>query len=127
MIENGSTAAAAAVDYVSHTICREDKNVSTWSPEQSKDMTDSSGTPTTTTAAAVEYQRVLVGHCVNAEKGIDEFYFRFQDADEQLKGVTPHDESELTPLADDRLPKRGETFMAKGNGHVSREIGRAHV
>lgn len=103
MIENSSR----SVNYLARTINPGDRaNESTWSPDNT--VIDTSAKKQSN---SIGYQRVLLGYCVNVEKGLDEFYFRLQDADQQLKSIIPTSESELRPL--DKLPQCGELFLAR--------------
>lgn len=104
-----------ASSYHAHTI-DPNNSESVWSPEKA---------PTTTVklnTLDTKYQRVLIGFCCNINR-LDDFYFRVQDADQQLKAIYPTQTDsdgsyDLTQL--DGEPRVHELCWSRVNGQLYR-------
>lgn len=108
-------------DYLAHTI-NTNAQESVWSPDRNKTIVDARRRKSTDINGCeefVEYQRVLVGYCVQV-KSLDDFYFRVQDAEQQLKSIKPQ-ESDLVRL--DSNPRKGELCWSK----VDEKLYRAQI
>lgn len=103
----------ADADYLARTINPNEQksNESTWSLEQTRHSEPNNNE----NPEFVEYRRVLVGHCVNVNS-IEDFYFRVQDADQQINSIKPN-EADLKPCED---PKIGDLYWSRVNGNLCR-------
>lgn len=104
-----------AQDYHAQTI-DPNRSESVWSPDKSSNV--DVRRRRTTNSQAADYQRVLVGFCPNINR-LDDFYFRPQDAEKQLKAIWPSSQdADLERL--DAAPKIRELCWAKVNGQLFR-------